>query len=309
MLTTNPQDRPPFCKYILLAPTPVLRRAKVKYESLPIIDEPGLPEGYSVTVLTLDNSVAGKWGNKSLLVSEEKALPIPDPGATEGMGNIVQDIRQWTSSFLKATESAKLHRPWDSIKRLEAYMEASRFATGDPDEWPLPRAYANSGSLAFATPRGVLDRIRKKMEGRLTPEELSEGVYKPRAGRRDVGQKHKPHSPRRDTYWLLTTCKGHTLYIRQGSAVSNTINQGKLPSIPDDWTLRKTAAISTTRVTKTVYERFLAIARDYEKDHGCTGVKRQQIAAIRDYLRNLERETAAQRALARIRGGNNQTHF
>ena len=299
MINTQPAAKAAFCQYLVLAPTPVADRVKVSHPDMKTAPGEGLLAGYTVIVLTLDPRVIGGWTNRALLVSEVKAPPKPTP-STVNEGGILQSLRLRTSSWLKAQEMPKVLRPWEAIKRLEEYMRIAEAATGSDDGWGLPRAFSNGDPFSGTSPREVLERIKRDVGHEPTPGELSEGTFTARPGRKGVSQRHKKHSPRRDTYWLLTTCRGYTLYIRSGSAVSRLLDQGALPPLPDGWTLTQTAAISAGRVTKTVGERFRVIARDYESDFQYPQTQKLRVTAIREFFGRAEKAAAAERALARL---------
>ena len=299
MLDKHPAAKAAFCQYLVLAPTPVADRVKASHPDMKTAPGEGPLTGYTVVVLTLDPRVIGGWANRALLVSETKAPPKPTSSPVNE-GGVLQALRLRTSSWLKAQEMPKVQQPWEAIKRLEEYMRIAEAATGSDDGWGLPRAFSNGEPFGCTSPREVLERIKRDVARKPTPDELSEGTFKVRPGRKGVTQQHKKHSPRRDTYWQLTTCRGHTLYIRSGSAVSRLLDQGALPPLPDGWTLTQTAAISAGRVIKTVGERFRAIARDYEFDFQYPQAQKLRVAAIREFFSRAEKEAAAKRALARL---------
>ena len=299
MLDKHPAAKAAFCQYLVLAPTPVADRVKASHPDMKTAPGEGPLTGYTVVVLTLDPRVIGGWANRALLVSETKAPPKPTSSPVNE-GGVLQALRLRTSSWLKAQEMPKVQQPWEAIKRLEEYMRIAEAATGSDDGWGLPRAFSNGEPFGCTSPREVLERIKRDVARKPTPDELSEDTFKVRPGRKGVTQQHKKHSPRRDTYWQLTTCRGHTLYIRSGSAVSRLLDQGALPPLPDGWTLTQTAAISAGRVIKTVGERFRAIARDYESDFQYPQAQKLRVAAIREFFSRAEREAAAKRALARL---------
>lgn len=300
MLDEHPAANAAFCQYLALAPTPVAHRVKVSHPDLKTAPGEGPLAGYTVVVLTLDPRVIGGWTNRALLVSETKAPPKPTPSPVNE-GGILQALRQRTSSWLKAQELPKVQQPWEAIKRLEEYMRIAEAATGSADGWGLPRAYGNAGLLSAMTPRRALEQLRKDVGHKLTPEELSEGVYKTRPGRKGVSQQHKKHAPRRDAYWVLSTCRGHTLHIRSGSATSRLLDQGALPPLPDGWTLARTAAVSKGKVDKTVSERFRIIAGEYEGDFQYPQTQKLRVRAVREFFSTVGKAAAAERALARLR--------
>lgn len=299
MLDKHPAAKAAFCQYLVLAPTPVADRVKASHPDMKVTPGEGPLTGYTAVVLTLDPRVIGGWTNRALLVSETKAPPKPT-SSTVNEGGILQALRLRTSSWLKAQELPKVQQPWEAIKRLEEYMRIAEAATGSDDGWGLPRAFSNGDPFGCTSSREALERIKRDVAHKPTPGELSEGVFKARPGRKGVSQHHKKHAPRRDTYWLLATCRGYTLHIRSGSAVSRLLEQGALPPLPEGWTLTRTAAASAGRVTKTVSERFRAIARDYEADFQYPQSRKLRIAAIREFLSAAEKEAAAKRALARL---------
>lgn len=299
MLDKHPAAKAAFCQYLVLAPTPVADRVKASHPDMKAAPGEGPLTGYTVVVLTLDPRVIEGWTNRALLVSETKAPPKPTSSPVNE-GGVLQALRLRTSSWLKAQEMPKVLQPWEAIKRLEEYMRIAEAATGSDDGWGLPRAFSNGDPFGLTSPREVLERIRRDVAHKPTPDELPEGTFKARPGRKGVTQQHKKHSPRRDTYWQLTTCRGYTLYIRSGSAVSRLLDQGALPPLPDGWALTQTAAVSAGRVTKTVGERFRAIARDYETDFQYPQTQKLRVAAIREFFSAAEKEAAAKRALARL---------
>lgn len=299
MLDKHPATKTAFCQYLVLAPTPVADRVKVSHPDMKTAPGEGPLAGYTVVVLTLDPRVIGGWTNRALLVSEAKAPPKLT-SSTVNEGGVLQALRLRTSSWLKAQEMPKVLQPGEAIKRLEEYMRIAEAATGSDDGWGLPRAFSNGDPFGGTSPREVLERIKRDVGHKPTPDGLSEGGYKTRPGRKGVSQQHKKHAPRRDTYWQLTTCRGYTLHVRSGSAVSRLLDQGALPPLPDGWTLTQTAAVSAGRVTKTVGERFRAIARDYEVDFQYPQAQKLRVAAIREFFSAAEKEAAAKRALARL---------
>lgn len=299
MLNKHPAAKAAFCQYLALAPTPVAHRVKVTYPDLKVAPGEGPLAGYTVVVLTLDPRVIGGWTNRALLVSEAKAPPKP-ASFTVNEGGILQALRQRTSTWLKAQELPKVQQPWEAIKRLEEYMRIAEAATGSADGWGLPRVYGNASLHSGVTPRQALERLRGDVESKLAPEEQSEGTFKVRPGRKGVSQQHKKHAPRRDTYWVLTTCRGYALYIRSGSAVSRLLDRGALPPLPDGWTLVRTSTVSAGKVSKTVSERFRAIAADYETDFQYPQPQKLRVTAIREFFSATEKAAAAGRSLARL---------
>lgn len=294
-----------YCQYLVLAPTPVVDRVRASHPDMKITPGEGPLTGYAMVVLTLDPRVIEGWANRALLVSEVKAPPKPT-SSTVNEGRILQALRLRVSSWLKALELPKVQQPWESIKRLEEYMRVAGVATGSDDGWGLPRAFSNGDPLGCTSPREALERIKRDVEHKPTPGELSEGAYKARPGRKGVSQQHKKHQPRRDIYWVLTTCRGHTLYIRSGSAMSRRLDQGDPPSLPDGWTLVRTVAVSEGKVTRAVSERFRAIARDYEGDFQYPQPQKLRVMAIREFFSAVEKAAAAGRALARLRASGGQ---
>lgn len=299
MLSLQPATKVAYCQFLVLAPTPVADRVKASHPDMKTAPGEGPLAGYTVVVLTLDPRVIGGWTNRALLVSEAKAPPKPTSSAVNE-GGILQALRLRTSSWLKAQELPKVQQPGEAIKRLEEYMRIAEAATGSADGWGLPRVYGNASPHSDVTPRQALERLREGAESKPAPEELPGGAFKVRPGRKGVSQQHKKHAPRRDTYWVLTTCRGYTLYIRSGSTVSRQLDRGALPPLPDGWTLTQTAAVSAGRVTKTVSERFRAIAADYETDFQYPQSQKLRVTAIREFFSATEKAAAAERSLARL---------
>jgi hypothetical protein len=276
----------PLLYYTVMAPTPVLE----SFASLTgICVHPVHPvPGYSATRLALNSRLIGKPGfNRALIVSENNAPPkqCTSPEA-KNQGPLLQAIRNATHSVLHALDLPKEERYPESIRRIGAYIEAAEFATGDRTGWPMPRAFANNAAgydVGSARCPDVALRVAHERMKAIEEHQPRHGVI-PRPNRVGVKQNHKSHKQRNDVYWLLQSPYGHKMYIRSGSAVSDTIEREGWGGLPAEWTLKKVRCVNPGG-KGTALAKIIKIANEISKRPGVTNDVMKNLFLIIEYIR------------------------
>ena len=249
-----------------LLATPVLVPASVLYASrVPaskcVTRSSDLPTGWHVVLLNLWPDTL-EDGNKSLIATLAK--PRPNLMAKRSDGELLRALRRRVQGWLNGRGM-----PRDAVAsvvelRARLYAEASTFATGSPDGWP-PTV------VAYQKP------AKKAVE----PKQPA----KP--------QSHKPHSPRRDLYWVLTTDKGHRVLYKAASAVGRAMSSGTAP-VPPGWHLTRSAEHGDGSRGSPV-KKILRVRADYDADPSIPLVQRLAIEAFVTWVKNAARNPTSGR--------------
>lgn len=238
----------------VLAPTPVLDAM-----SLPpgtrVAASNDLPAGWTCALLNLWPDVL-EDENRSLIATLSK--PRPNPHAKRSDGELLRRIRRRVHGWLSGRRLPQ--DVVDSVMTLRArqYAEAAVFATGSQGGWPPP-------VVAY--------------------RKLTEKTAKPRQPAKP--QSHKPHSPRRDLYWVLTTDKGHRVLYKAASAVGRAMSSGTAP-VPRGWRLARGAEHGDGSRGSPV-KKILRVRADYDADPSIPLAQRLVIEAFVTWIKNAAR--------------------
>ena len=238
---TRSSDSVPFTTPVLV-PAAVLHAGKVP-ASKRVAASSDLPPGWHVALLNLWPDAMEK-GNCSLIAALTK--PRPNPSAKRSDGELLRSLRRRVHGWLNASDVPEAERSSVSEERAASYAAAETFATGKPGGWGAP--LTTSGD-------------RK-------PVPSTSGTKRP----------HKPHGPRRDLYWILTTDKGHRVLYKAASAVGRAMSSGTAP-VPPGWRLcRGIERGDGTRGTPV--KKILRVRADYDADASVTLQRRLAIEAF-----------------------------
>ena len=231
----------------VLAPTPVLDAM-----SLPpgtrVAAPNDLPTGWTCVLLNLWPDVL-EDKNRSLIATQAK--PRPNPHVKRSDGELLRSLRRRVHGWLNATDVPVAEMAGVSEMRRKSYSVAAVFATGQPDGWGAPLVAAKDRK-----PVTVKDRARRP---------------------------HKPHGPRRDLYWALTTDKGHRVLYKAASAVGRAMSSGTAP-VPPGW--RLTRGIEHGDGTRgTAVKKILRVRADYDADVSVTLQRRLAIEVFVSWIR------------------------
>ena len=240
----------------VLAPTPVLAAM-----SLPpgtrVVTSRDLPEGWSCCLLNLRPD-ALEANNLSLIATVSK--PRPSPHARRSDGELLRRIRRRVHGWL--TCRGLPHDAVESTAALRArlYADAAKFATGSPIGWPLPVPAYHETAKRAAKSRQPAKR-----------------------------QSHKPHGPRSDLYWTLTTDKGHRVLYKAASAVGRAMSSGTAP-VPPGWHLCRGIEYGDG-VRGSAVKKILRVRADYDADASVTLQQRLVIEAFVIWVKAIARPT------------------
>lgn len=238
---TRGSDSVPFTTTVLV-PAAVLHAGKVP-ASKRVAASSDLPPGWHVALLNLWPDAMEK-GNRSLIAPLAK--PRPNPSAKRSDGELLRSLRRRVHGWLNASDVPAAERGSVSEERAASYAAAETFATGKPGGWGAP--LTTSGD-------------RK-------PVPSTAGTKRP----------HKPHGPRRDLYWILTTDKGHRVLYKAASAVGRAMSSGTAP-VPPGWHLcRGIECGDGTRGAPV--KKILRVRADYDADASVTLQRRLAIEAF-----------------------------
>lgn len=220
-----------------------------------------LPTGWACVLLNLWPDVL-KDGNRSLIATLAK--PRPNPHAKRSDGELLRNLRRRVQGWLNCTGL-----PLDAVAstaelRARLYAEAATFATGSPGGWPL-----------------TVVACQKPAEKTVKPQQPA---------RR---QPHKPHSPRRDLYWVLTTDKGHRVLYKAASAVGRAMSSGTAP-VPRGWRLTRGAEHGDGSRGSPV-KKILRVRADYDADPSILLAQRLAIEAFVTWVKNAAKEPTSGR--------------
>lgn len=235
----------------VLAPEPVLDTMTLPHGGR-VTASSDLPTGWACVLLNLWPDVL-KDENQSLIAPLVK--PRPNPHAKRSDGELLRNLRRRVQGWLNCTGL-----PQDAVAstaelRARLYAEAATFATGSPGGWPPPVA-------ACQKPAGK--------------------TVKPQQPARR--QSHKPHSPRRDLYWVLTTDKGHRVLYKAASAVGRAMSSGMAP-VPPGWHLTRGAEHGDGSRGSPV-KKILRVRADYDTDPSIPLAQRLAIEAFVTWVKN-----------------------
>lgn len=266
--------------YIALAPEAPIHRY-VSASGVRVTRSSRLPPGYVCLLLTLDPGTLRSRSSRTLLVSEDKAPPKVAPDGRTSDGAHLQVVRRIVHAWLRASDAPRSERLALTEQRVTGYMDAAEFATGSRHGWLMPMAIGQGYASICHPPRSpaaFLEAVRSKAA---TP--VVTGDWRSR--RAGVPQVHKKHSARADVYWMLETNRGHTMLIRTGSAVSDTLERDGLPALPDGWHLRKSVAVSPG-MRGSVLARFRKIRTELDEDPVISFEDKRKIRAVEEFIRH-----------------------
>lgn len=235
----------------VLVPTDVLHASTVPASKY-VARSNDLPQGWHCVLLDLwPDAMNGE--NKSLVAT--KAKPRANLQAKRSDGELLRSLRRRVHGWLNATDVPVAEMAGVSEMRRKSYSVAAVFATGKPDGWGAPLVAAKDRK-----PATVKDRARR-----------------PR----------KPHGPRRDLYWTLTTDKGHRVLYKAASAVGRAMSSGTAP-VPPGWHLcRGIGHGDGTRGT--AVKKILRVRADYDADVSVTLQRRLAIEVFVNWVKNAAR--------------------
>lgn len=207
-----------------------------------------LPPGWRAALLNLWPDALEK-GNRSLIAALAK--PRPNLSAKRSDGELLRSLRRRVHGWLHATDVPAAERDSVSKARAASYAEAETFATGKPGGWGTP--LTTSG-----------DR---------RPVPSTAGTKRP----------HKPHGPRRDLYWTLTTDKGHRVLYKAASAVGRAMSSGTAP-VPPGWHLCRGVKYGDG-ARGTPVKKVLRVRAHYDADPSVPLAQRLAIEAFVDWIK------------------------
>lgn len=235
----------------VLAPTPVLDAMSLPPDTR-VAASNDLPTGWTCVLLNLWPDVL-EDENRSLIATMAK--PRPNPHAKRSDGELLRRIRRRVHGWLSGRGLPR--DVVDSVTPMRArlYAEAATFATGSPGGWPPP-------VVAYR-------KLTEKTAGPRQPA-------KP--------QSHKPHGPRRDIYWVLTTDKGHRVLYKAASAVGRAMSSGTAP-VPPGWHLARGVEYGDG-VKGAPLKKTLHVRADYDADPSVSFTQRLAIEAFVTWVKN-----------------------
>jgi hypothetical protein len=235
----------------VLVPAAVLHTGKVP-ASKRVAASSDLPPGWHVTLLNLWPDALEK-GNRSLIAA--RAKPRPDPHAKRSDGELLRSLRRRVHGWLNATDVPAAERSSVIEARGASYAAAEKFATGKPGSWGAPLTTS----------------------GNRKPVPSTAGTKRP----------HKPHGPRRDLYWTLTTDKGHRVLYKAASAVGRAMSSGTAP-VPQGWHLCRGIECGDG-ARGTPVKKILRVRAEYDTDPSVTLAQRLVIEAFVTWVKNAAR--------------------
>lgn len=241
----------------VLVPAAVLRVGKVP-ASKRVAASSDLPPGWHAVLLDLWPD-AGEAENHSLIAVLAK--PRPNLTARRSDGELLRSIRRRVHGWLNATDVSAAERHSVSEARAASYAEAESFATGKPGGWGAP--------LTTSSDRKPMPSIA--------------GTKRP----------HKPHGPRRDLYWTLTTDKGHRVLYKAASAVGRAMSSGTAP-VPPGWHLARGVEYGDG-VRGSQIKKITRVRADYDSDPSIPLARRLAIEAFVTWVKNAARNPTSGR--------------
>ena len=241
-------DTPLFTTPVLV-PTAVLHAAKVSAGKC-VTRSSDLPPEWSCFLLNLWPDVL-EAENLSLIATNIK--PRPNLTAKRSDGELLRSIRRRVHGWLNATDVPAADRHGVSETRAASYAAAETFATGKPGGWGAPLNVT-----------GNRDGSRPKQPAKRQP--------------------HKPHGPRRDLYWILSTDKGHRVLYKASSAVGRAMSSGTAP-VPPGWRLTRNIEYGDG-VRSTPTKKILRVRADYYADASVMLQQRLAVEAFVTWVKN-----------------------
>lgn len=220
-----------------------------------------LPTGWACVLLNLWPDVL-KDENRPLIATLAK--PRPNPHAKRSDGELLRNLRRRVQGWLNGADAPRDAVASTAELRARLYAEAATFATGSPDGWPSPVA-------AYQEPAGKT--VKPQQPAKRQP--------------------HKPHSPRRDLYWVLTTDKGHRVLYKAASAVGRAMSSGTAP-LPRGWHLTRGAEHGDGSRGSPV-KKILRVRADYDADPSIPLAQRLVIEAFVTWVKNAARNPTSGR--------------
>lgn len=220
-----------------------------------------LPTDWACVLLNLWPDVL-KDGNRSLITTLAK--PRPNPHAKRSDGELLRNLRRRVQGWLNCAGLPRDAVASTAELRARLYAEAATFATGSPGGWPLTVVAC---------------------------QEPAEKTVKPQQPARR--QPHKPHSPRRDLYWVLATDKGHRVLYKAASAVGRAMSSGTAP-VPRGWRLACGAEYGDGSRGSPV-KKILRVRADYDADPSIPLAQRLAIEAFVTWVKNAARNPTSGR--------------
>lgn len=239
----------------VLAPTPVLDAMNLP-SGTRMAASSDLPDGWGCVLLNLWPDVL-EDENRSLIATLAK--PRPNPHATRSDGELLRTLRRRVHGWLNATDVPADEFDAVNDERARSYANAGTFATGKPGTWSDP--------VRFGEKVGLKRR-----------RSLSTGTRK---------RPHKPHAPRRDLYWTLTTDKGHRVLYKAASAVGRAMSSGTAP-VPPGWHLRCGAGYGDG-VKGGAVDKIRRVRADYDADLSVPFTQRLAVEAFVAWIKNAAR--------------------
>lgn len=241
----------------VLAPTPVLDTMTLPHGTR-VAASSDLPTGWACVLLNLWPDVL-KDENRSLIATLAKQRP--NPHAKRSDGELLRNLRRRVQGWLNCAGLPRDAVASTAELRASLYAEAATFATGSPGGWPLTVA-----------------ACQKPAEKTVKPQQPA---------RR---QPHKPHSPRRDLYWTLTTDKGHRVLYKAASAVGRALSSGTAP-VPPGWHLSRGAGCGDG-VKGAPVDKIRRVRADYDADPSVSFTRRLAIETFVTWIKNAARNQA-----------------
>lgn len=235
----------------VLVPAAVLHTGKVPAGKR-VAASSDLPPGWRAALLHLRPDALEK-GNRALIASLAK--PRPNLSAKRSDGELLRSLRRRVHGWLNATDVPAAERSSVSEARAASYAAAEKFATGKPGGWGAPLTTSSD---------------RK-------PVPSTAGIKRP----------HKPHGPRRDLYWVLTTDKGHRVLYKAASAVGRAMSSGTAP-VPPGWHLCRGAEHGDGSRGSSV-KKILRVRADYDSDPSIPLAQRLAIETFVTWIKNAAR--------------------
>lgn len=244
----------------VLAPVSVLDTMALPHGSR-VAASSDLPTGWACVLLNLWPDVL-EDENRSLIATLAK--PRPNPHAKRSDGELLRRLRRRVHGWLSGRGLPR--DAVDSVVTLRArmYAEASTFATGSPDGWRSPVPAYTKPAQANVKPKSPVKR-----------------------------QPHKPHGPRRDLYWTLTTDKGHRMLYKAASAVGRAMSSGTAP-VPPGWHLCYGVEYGDG-VKGTPVDKVRRVRADYNADPSVSFTQHLAIEAFVTWVKNAARNPTSGR--------------
>lgn len=243
----------------VLAPTSVLDAMNLPSGTC-MAASSDLPDGWGCVLLNLRQDVL-ESENRSLIATMAK--PMPNPHATRSDGELLRNLRRRVHGWLNATDVLADELGAVNDERARSYTKVESFATGKPGTWGAPVRFG--------------ERVELKHR-----RSLSTGTRK---------RPHKPHGPRRDLYWTLTTDKGHRVLYKAASVVGRAMSSGTAP-VPPGWHLCRRVEYGDG-VQGTPVDKIRRVRADYDADPSVSFTQRLAIEAFVTWIKAVARPTDA----------------